>query len=297
MIQEKKTSSTRKIERTIEINAPAEKVWKALTDAQELMRWFPLDARVTPGKGGTIYFSWGPPYEGENEIQIWEPNHHIRLTDNWSEHSQGEKVQETEEGMPAQVAMDFELESAGNKTILRLVHSGFGTGADWEDEFDGTSRGWVFELNHLKHYLENHEGSNRQVIWARTLLMNTREEVWMRIMSKEGFLQEGSIEGLRPGDSYSIKTVGGFEFKGRVILNKPPVEFYGTVESFNNAIFCFRVERGTACGIPREGDLDSLRRHVQPNLWLSLWDQPNHLQVDIQAAWTRYLTKQFPEAK
>ena len=251
MIQEKKSSPTRSIERTIEINAPAEKVWKALTDAQELMRWFPLDARVTPGKGGTIYFSWGPPYQGSNEIQIWEQNRHLRIADNWSEHSQGEKVQETEKDIPAQVAMDFELENAGSKTILRLVHSGFGADTDWEDEFDATSRGWIFELNNLKHYLENHEGSTRQVIWARTLLMNTREEVWMRIMSREGFLQEGSIEGLRQGDSYSIKTAGGFELKGRVILNKPPVEFYGTVESFNNAIFCFRIERGAACGIPQ----------------------------------------------
>lgn len=179
MIQEKKETPTRAVEGKIEINAPIEKVWKALTDAEELTRWFPLDAKVTPGKGGTIYVSWGPPYEGTNEIFIWEENRRLKLADKWSEHSHGEEVQEIESGRPAQVAMDFQLEKAGNKTILRVVHSGFGMSGDWEDEFDATNRGWKFELNSLKHYLENHEGERRLVIWARTLLLNTREEIWL----------------------------------------------------------------------------------------------------------------------
>ena len=74
-------SDAREIVKRIEIDASIEDVWKALTDAEELMRWFPLDARSTPGPGGTIWFSWGPPYEGENRIEIWEPPRHLRLTD------------------------------------------------------------------------------------------------------------------------------------------------------------------------------------------------------------------------
>lgn len=33
-------------------------VWRALTEAEELTRWFPLQARVTPGEGGEIWMSW-----------------------------------------------------------------------------------------------------------------------------------------------------------------------------------------------------------------------------------------------
>ena len=47
------TKRSRAVEKVIELNAPIEAVWKALTDGQELARWFPLEARVTPGKGGT----------------------------------------------------------------------------------------------------------------------------------------------------------------------------------------------------------------------------------------------------
>jgi hypothetical protein len=35
------------------------------TDGEELKRWFPLDARVTPGEGGKIWVSWG---EGRYDV-------------------------------------------------------------------------------------------------------------------------------------------------------------------------------------------------------------------------------------
>ena len=48
------TVKERKLEREVMLEAPVDKVWKALTDAQELKKWFPLEARVTPGAGGEI---------------------------------------------------------------------------------------------------------------------------------------------------------------------------------------------------------------------------------------------------
>jgi uncharacterized protein YndB with AHSA1/START domain len=48
------------LEFEIEVAAPVEAVSKALTDAAELSRWFPLEAEVKPGVGGTIRLSWGP---------------------------------------------------------------------------------------------------------------------------------------------------------------------------------------------------------------------------------------------
>ena len=54
---------TRSITKEVRIDAPVEAVWKALTDAAELTRWWPLDAKVKPGPGGFIWMSW------RNEIQ------------------------------------------------------------------------------------------------------------------------------------------------------------------------------------------------------------------------------------
>jgi uncharacterized protein YndB with AHSA1/START domain len=66
--QAEERKKERRTEREVEINRPIENVWKALTDANELARWFPLAARVTPGLGGKIFVSGGPAFEGEAEI-------------------------------------------------------------------------------------------------------------------------------------------------------------------------------------------------------------------------------------
>lgn len=43
----------RRIERSIEIAVPADRVWEALTDPREITRWVSLKARVEPGPGGS----------------------------------------------------------------------------------------------------------------------------------------------------------------------------------------------------------------------------------------------------
>ena len=50
------------------VHASLDAVWRALTEADELRRWFPVDARVSPGVGGSIWLSWGDGAEGEAPI-------------------------------------------------------------------------------------------------------------------------------------------------------------------------------------------------------------------------------------
>lgn len=49
----------RRLEKQIEVAASPAEVWKALTDPAELARWFPLEARVTPGEWGENLFIVG----------------------------------------------------------------------------------------------------------------------------------------------------------------------------------------------------------------------------------------------
>ena len=57
------TKSVRAHETRIEIDAPIEEVWKALTDATEIARWFAPKMSVEPGVGGTVIADWGPGIE------------------------------------------------------------------------------------------------------------------------------------------------------------------------------------------------------------------------------------------
>ena len=69
----------RSSETEIEIDAPIEEVWQALTEGDELSNWFPLEAKVKPGVGGSVWASWGPGVEFVTPIAVWEENKHLKL--------------------------------------------------------------------------------------------------------------------------------------------------------------------------------------------------------------------------
>lgn len=172
--RERKVAATRAAEGSIEVEAPPDRVWRALTEAAELERWFPLQARVEPGEGGTIRLSWKNEYAGEARILVWEPARHLRAS------SSGET-----EG-PAQVT-DYLLEARGGRTFLRVVTSGFPADPSWDDWIEGTRLGWRYELRSLKHYLERHDGQDRRVVYLRRRVVLPPEEAWARLFGPGGF--------------------------------------------------------------------------------------------------------------
>jgi uncharacterized protein YndB with AHSA1/START domain len=181
---------TRAAEGHVVIDASAERVWRALTDARELERWFPLDARVEPGEGGTIWMSWRNEFAGDMKILVWDPPRHLRTA--WSFH---------EGDAPAQVT-DYLIETQGGRTVMRAVTSGFPMDPSWDGWVEGTRRGWAFELRSLKHYLERHEGEPRHVVYVRRRLSLSVEAAWRRLEESADlrrWLEAGKRFDNRPG--------------------------------------------------------------------------------------------------
>jgi uncharacterized protein YndB with AHSA1/START domain len=260
-------TAERVIETTVEIAAPVDSVWKAITDARELERWFPLQARVTPGEGGEVFMSWGPPWEGGSRIEIWEEGRRLR-TRGFLEHGDRSMV-------------EYTLEARGGKTVLRLVHSGFAHGSDWDDElFGGTERGWRYELRSLRHYLERHAGVDRRALWPRAKVSGGAAEVWRRLLGRDGFVREGSIEGLKEGARYRVTTATGDALGGTVLVNDPPWEFAGTAEGLNDGLVCLRAY-DVAGPEPKDGHAASV--------WLSTWGAPQAEVEALGARWKKLL--------
>lgn len=161
-------AETRSAEGRAELPVPVERVWRALTEAAELERWFPLEAKVEPGEGGRLWLSWGNEYGAWSDILAWEPPHHLAISWRFGD----EAVQVT----------DYRLEGRGGTTRLRVVTSGIPAGAGWDDLVEGTRLGWKFELLQLRHYLERHEGEDRRARYIRRRVSLPRAEVWGRLM-------------------------------------------------------------------------------------------------------------------
>lgn len=132
------------VRRTIEIRAPRERVWAALTRPEELLRWFPTQhAAFDLRPGGLASFVWE---EGADEavIDVVEPP--ARLVFRWRPAGLDRPY----------TTVSFDLEETEGGTRLTLVESGFTSLPDQirEQSQQGNDAGWRDELEELKTYLE-----------------------------------------------------------------------------------------------------------------------------------------------
>lgn len=272
----KTPTDTRGIEITLEIAAPTEHVWRALTDARELMRWFPIKAKVDPGVGGKIWLYWEGSLQGFNTISVWEPERHLRTgwfdPESMPAEDRPDTIFYKDTEAQRQLVVDYFLEAKGGGTVLRLVHSGFSRDASWDDEFDGHRRGWTFELRSLRNYLEHHRGKDRHIVWIAKPVRIDNAEAWSRLIGKEALLAEGSIEAIASGGRYALTTVHADRFEGEVILNEPPIQFAATVDNLDHSLLRAGIEGCT-------GDRSMW-------FWVSLWDGDPRRAEAIRSRWT-----------
>lgn len=223
---------SRAVRKEIVIDAPPDAVWRALTDSEELTRWFPVDARVEPGIGGSIWLSWGPGVEGQAAITAWEPNRHFQ----W-----------TEERGPVRLAIDFHLETKGDRTVVRLVQSGFGDGGDWDDEFHMVDAGWAYFMAHLRWYLERHRGIARDLISFRESVPHSRAEAFARLTGPHGFSALGVLAVAETGGAFQDRTAAGDRLSGTVVARNSATGQMGfTIAEANDAIVFLEMEPAAA---------------------------------------------------
>jgi uncharacterized protein YndB with AHSA1/START domain len=168
---------TRAQQHEIAIDAPVEAVWKAISEGEELTRWFVEEATVEPGVGGTISISWGGDEKAQGRIDAWEPNRKLRKT-----------LMPFEMG-PAKydgttpMVDEYTIERRDGKTVLRLVSSGIPDSPEWDGFYNGTNTGWDSFFRTLRHYLEHHRGSPRTTIKVVGMVPGSIEDAWARLVA------------------------------------------------------------------------------------------------------------------
>ena len=222
---------SRSITKEVVVDAPPDVVWRTLTDAEELMRWFPVEARVEPGLGGSVWLSWGGGTEGTAPITCWEPGRRF----GWTESREAHKL-----------AVDFHIEGQGGRTVVRLVQSGFGDGPEWDDEFHMTQGGWNYFLEHLRWYLERHRGRPRDLICFREPIALSRPEALARLTRSLGLGGPEWIGAAAPGHRFSTRTASGDPAAGTVIAISGSTGQLGlTIDDLNHAVLFLEMEPAT----------------------------------------------------
>ncbi|MHC4852161.1 MAG: SRPBCC family protein, partial [Planctomycetota bacterium] len=187
---------------------------------------------------------------------------------------------------PFQTALDYRLEGREDKTVLRLVHSGFPADARWDDLFDATRRGWHFELQALRHYLQHHRGEHRAHAWLRLACVEDPAVIWERLLGRRGLCTKGNLTGTQPGDSYAIETAAGDLFDGTVMIHAPPADLALEVVNMNRSLVRLKLDPAW----------DGSGR-IEVNLFLSAFGI-HHDDIEIfHARWRHQLLEIFPDAE
>jgi len=121
------------VEKTV--NAPVERVWRALTDKADMKKWYFDLSDFRPEPGFEFSFA-GQGHKGQKYI------HHCRIT----EAVPNRKLVYTwkYEGYSGESVVTFELTPEGSSTKVKLTHTGLGTFPANNPDFDRSSfnQGW-----------------------------------------------------------------------------------------------------------------------------------------------------------
>lgn len=135
------------IRRELLVEAPIERVWQALTTAEELAAWFGDSATIDLRPGGRASIGWSE-YDSVADCIVEVVERPTRFSFRW------EALKDT----PVEVAstlVEFTLSAEGDATRVTLVESGFSDLPDeaYQEQYDDNSSGWDAELNDLRDYL------------------------------------------------------------------------------------------------------------------------------------------------
>jgi uncharacterized protein YndB with AHSA1/START domain len=144
-----------RIDRTIEIGAPVERVWQALTSADELGAWFQVQIEGVIAPGNDVWMtSVHPEHAGARwPVRIVELTPHRRVVWQWSP---GEVKPETDYSTEPQTTVTFTLEPSAQGTRLCVSETGFDAIAleRRAKAYADNSKGWSEVVVWLQHYVE-----------------------------------------------------------------------------------------------------------------------------------------------
>jgi uncharacterized protein YndB with AHSA1/START domain len=154
-----------RIEKEVLLNAPLDRVWRAISDADEFGQWFGVrfDGPFVPGASLTGVMTptavdddvakAQEPYAGKADTwQIVAVEPHRRLAFRWHPYGVEDGVDYSKEPT---TLVEFTLEDTADGVMLRIVESGFeGIPAERrQSAFESNNEGWSAQTELVRKYL------------------------------------------------------------------------------------------------------------------------------------------------
>jgi uncharacterized protein YndB with AHSA1/START domain len=163
----------RSIELEVEVAGTPEEVWRAIATGPGISSWYvPHTVEEREGGAASASFGPGPEMQITGRVAAWEPPHRV--------------VFDGGEGVDG-LAFEWLVEARdGGACIVRLVNSGFGSGDDWDGQYDAMSEGWQLFLLNLKLHLEHFRGQSATALLPMAMWAGPRDQTWVAVTSQLG---------------------------------------------------------------------------------------------------------------
>lgn len=151
------TSDTDRIERQVSINAPRERVWRALTNAEEFGTWFGANLKgqtFTPGQRtrGNLTFAGYEHHHFDVVVERVQPQELMSF--HWHPYAMDETINYAEE---TPTLVTFTLHDGQAKgTLLKVVESGFDKvpASRRREAFRMNSHGWEAQMAKIVRHVD-----------------------------------------------------------------------------------------------------------------------------------------------
>lgn len=175
-------SGRRWVELETEVPGTPEQLWNAIATGTGISSWF-VPSSVEEREGGRATADFGPGMVSEATITAWDPPDRF--------------VAESEDLGPdaPTVASEWIVEArSGGTCVVRVVHSLFAGGDDWDDQLEGWEHGWPSFFRILRLYLQHFPGQPSSAFQLMGLAPPPLAEAWAAFTDALG------MAGARPGE-------------------------------------------------------------------------------------------------
>ena len=136
------------IVREITVSSPIDRVWSALTVADQIAQWFGDSAEIDLRPGGSFKMGWSE-YDSVTRGVVEQVDYPNTFSYRWEAGS-------TEDETMWTTKVTFTLEEANGMTTVKVVESGFSELPDelYVRTMRANSSGWTAEMADLERHLE-----------------------------------------------------------------------------------------------------------------------------------------------
>ncbi len=198
---------------SVEVPGTPEQVWQAIATAKGMSAWF-LPTQLEEREGGSLHFAMGPDMGSDGRVTDWEPPRRLVYEEDWA----ALMGKDPEELSP--LTSEFLVEArSGGTCVVRVTSSGFGIGADWEQEFwEDMGRNWLPFFDNLRLYLSHFAGQEATPLEAAASHAGDAATIWAALRRALGLDARGTEVELR-GSTGTVEVVG--ERQALVLLTAP----------------------------------------------------------------------------